>query len=283
MSRIAESKKFLTEAPWNLWTAQVMTILRVEIGRNLRQRRAFWLYLLSAAPVLMVAMFSLVRNYSLDEGTLILAFLFQNIYLRGVIFFGCLGMFSWLFRGEIVQKSLHYYFLAPVRRPVLVVGKFLSGLITAGMVFAISILLSFTFIYGHLGSAGNAYIFHGPGLGQLLGYLGVTLLACLGYGAIFVTLSLFIKNPIIPGALVLLWETFHPVFPAFLQRLSVMFYLRELSPVTVPPDGSMALFTVVAEPVSAWVAVPGLLCLTVAMLIVACLRIQRMEISYLAD
>jgi len=287
VSRIAELRKFLREAPWHLWTAQVAAILRTEIGRNFRHRRAIWLYLLAASPVLLIAGHAvespLGRHCNLGEDTQVLAYIFQFMYLRAVIFFGCMGLFTWLFRGEIVQKSLHYYFLAPVRRPVLVVGKFLSGLATSGIILCISVLLSFALMYGHFGAPGVSYVLHGPGLGQLAGYLGVTILACLGYGAIFVMLSLFIRNPIIPGAFVLLWETFHPVFPAFLQRLSVMFYLQQLSPVPVPPDPGMALFTVIVEPVSAWIAVPGLLCLSVVMLIVACLRIQRMEISYLAD
>lgn len=287
MSRIAAFRKFLREAPWHLRTAQVAAILRIELGRNLRHRRAIWLYLLSAGPVLLIAGHAiqspLGRHCNLEGDTHMLGWLFQFVYLRVVIFFGCLGLFTWLFRGEIVQKSLHYYFLAPVRRQVLVVGKFLSGLATSGIIFGASILLSFTLMYVHFGSAGIAYVLHGPGLGQLGAYLGVTLLACLGYGAIFVTLSLFIKNPIIPGALVFLWETFHPVFPAFLQKLSVMFYLQQLCPVPVPPEGGMALFTVIVEPVPAWVAVPGLLCLSVVMLVIACLRIRKMEISYLAD
>ena len=287
MSRIAELRKFLREAPWHLWTAQVAAVLRIELGRNLRHRRAIWLYLLSAGPVLLIAAYSLKcplgGNCNLERDTELFGVIFQFLYLRLVIFFGCMGLFTWLFRGEIVQKSLHYYFLAPVRRQVLVVGKFLSGLATAGIVFGVSVFLSFGFMYGHFGSQGISYVLHGPGLGQLAGYLGVTLLAGLGYGAIFVTLSLFIKNPIIPGVFVLLWETFHPVFPAFLQKLSVMFYLQQLCPVPVPPDGAMALFTVIVEPVPAWIAVPGLLCLSLAMLVIACLKIQRMEISYLAD
>ncbi len=36
-----------------------------------------------------------------------------------------------LFRGDIVDRSLHFYFLSPVRREVLVVGKYLSGLVTS--------------------------------------------------------------------------------------------------------------------------------------------------------
>jgi hypothetical protein len=62
-----------------------------------------------------------------------------------------------------------------------------------------------------------------------------------------------------------------------------MFYLKQLCPVTIPPQGVMALFMVVAEPVPAWIAVPGLLCLCTVILFLACLRIRRTEISYLAD
>jgi len=40
-----------------------------------------------------------------------------------VIFFGCAWIFMNLFRGDIVDRSLHYYFLAPVRREVLVCGS----------------------------------------------------------------------------------------------------------------------------------------------------------------
>jgi hypothetical protein len=45
----------------------------------------------------------------------------------------------------------------------------------------------------------------------------------------------------------------------------------------------MALFMVVAEPVPAWIAVPGLLALCTVILFLACLRIRRTEVSYLAD
>jgi hypothetical protein len=111
----------------------------------------------------------------------------------------------------------------------------------------------------------------------------VTVLACLGFGAIFLALSLIFKNPILPGVVVLLWESFHSVAPSLLQKFSVSFYLKQLCPVTIPPDGLMALFTVMTEPVSPWLAIPGLLCLSAAILVFACYRIRRTEISYLAD
>ena len=40
-----------------------------------------------------------------------------------------MGIFSNLFRGEMLEKTLHYYFLTPMRREMLVAGKYLAGLI----------------------------------------------------------------------------------------------------------------------------------------------------------
>ena len=170
-----------------------------------------------------------------------------------------------------------------MRREVLVAGKFLAGVVTSASFFGASVLLSFAIMYGHFGGPGRAFVFSGPGMGHLLGYLATTVLACLGYGAVFLALSLVAKNPVLPSIIVLLWETFHAVFPAMLQKLSITFYLKQLCPVSIPPDGVMALFTVVAEPVSPWIAVPGLLALSMAVLVFAAYRIRSMEISYLAD
>jgi ABC-type transport system involved in multi-copper enzyme maturation permease subunit len=284
---VARMRKSLVEAPWQLWLAQVGAILRIEIKKNLWRRRSIWIYLLAFAPALLFGIHALFNPTAHDAGisgdTTVYAYVFQIFYLRVGIFFGCMGLFTWLFRGEIVEKSLHYYFLAPVRRQVLIVGKFLAGLITLALVFNVSVLLGFTFLYGHFGAAGRAFVFSGPGLGYLMSYLLVTTLACLGFGSIFLALSLVFKNPILPGIAVLLWETFHAVAPALLQKLSVSFYLKQLCPVTIPPDGLMALFTVLVEPVSPWLAVPGLILLSVAVLVFACARIQKTEISYLAD
>ena len=284
---IANPRKSWAEAPWQLWFTQVLAVLRIELKKALWMRRSIWIYLLAFAPSVMFGIHALTSpmgsHCSIEEDTRVLAYTFQIFYLRVGMFFGCMGLFTWLFRGEIVEKSLHYYFLAPMRREVLVIGKFLAGFIATSLVFGASVLLCFTFAYEHFGAKGSAYVFNGPGLGQLTSYLLVTVLACLGFGAIFLALSLIFKNPILPGVVVLLWESFHSVAPSLLQKFSVSFYLKQLAPVSIPPDGLLALFTVVAEPVSPWLAIPGLLCLSIAILVFACFRIRKTEISYLAD
>jgi ABC-type transport system involved in multi-copper enzyme maturation permease subunit len=279
--------KFLAEASWSLWAKQLAAVVRTDLKKNFFTRRGTWIYMLAFAPVVIIGAHSIEswggRRCNLQEDTRILAYIFQIFYLRLGIFFGCLGIFTWLIRGEIVEKSLHYYFLAPMRRELLVLGKFIAGAITAIFFFGLGVLASFNLMYVHFGPPGRAFVFDGPGLGHLAAYLGVTVLACLGYGSIFLALSLLLKNPMITAAIVLIWETFHAVLPSVLQKFSVTFYLKYLCPVSIPPDGVMALFTVVSDPVSPWIAVPGLLTLCLAVLALACLKVRRLEISYVAE
>jgi ABC-type transport system involved in multi-copper enzyme maturation permease subunit len=213
----------------------------------------------------------------------VFADIFLFFYLRVGIFFGCLGIFTWLFRGEIIEKSLHYYFLAPVKREVLLVGKFIGGLLTSVVIFGLSVAASFAIMYAHFGPVGQYYVFDGPGMGQLLAYLGVTALACVGYGSVFLAFSLLMKNPIIPALLVMGWETFNPVLPSLVQRFSITYYLKQLCPVSVPAPGVMALFTVVSEPVSTITAILGPIILAALVLVLAFKLVRRLEISYVAE
>src|SRR5229473_2292469 len=153
---VARPRKSFSEVPWQLWASQLAAVLRIEIKKTLWMRRSIWIYLLAFAPTLMFGIHALTspmgRNCSIEEDTRVLAYTFQIFYLRVGIFFGCMGLFTWLFRGEIVEKSLHYYFLSPMRRELLVAGKFLAGVATSAVFFGVSVLLSFLIMYGHFGA-----------------------------------------------------------------------------------------------------------------------------------
>jgi ABC-type transport system involved in multi-copper enzyme maturation permease subunit len=286
MTRFAELRKNLAEQPWELWTRQIAAILRMDLRKNFLSRRGIWIYLLALAPVVVITLHAILNSPnsgSMHQDTEVLAGIFQFFYLRFGIFFGCLGIFTWLFRGEVIEKSLHYYFLAPVKREVLLVGKFFGGLITAVTIFSAGVFASFAMMYVRFGPAGQYYVFNGPGMGQLLAYLGVTVLACIGYGSVFLALSLLMKNPVIPAVLVLGWETFNPVLPSLIQRFSVTYYLKQLCPVSIPAQGLMALFTVVSEPVSTLAAILGPIVLATLVLLLAAKFVRRFEISYVAE
>jgi ABC-type transport system involved in multi-copper enzyme maturation permease subunit len=100
-------------------------------------------------------------------------------------------------------------------------------------------LADFALMYAAFGAAGRDYVFNGPGLGQLEAYLAIVVLACLGYGAVFLLLSMIFKNPTPAAMLVLGWEAINPVLPSLLQKISVASYLRPLMPVKSPPKASL--------------------------------------------
>jgi ABC-type transport system involved in multi-copper enzyme maturation permease subunit len=212
--------------------------------------------------------------------SMIYAVFYGGLILRTVVFFGCAWIFMNLFRGEIVDRSLHFYFLSPVRREVLVVGKYLSGLVTSTVLFATTTVVSMLLLYfPHFYSESERFFLDGPGLGQLLTYAGITILACIGYGAFFIVVGLFFRNPIIPALVLCGWEWINFLLPPLLKKVSVIHYLQSLTPVPLS-DGP---FAVVAEPTPAWIAIPSLIVVTIIVLVAASYRIRHMEIRYGSD
>jgi ABC-type transport system involved in multi-copper enzyme maturation permease subunit len=274
-------EKTVKNSHWALWKRQIAAILRLEVRKNFTGKRSILIYLLALLPVLIMAALVSVHyddiRQNFAESSVIFANLYEGMILRTVVFFGCAWIFMNLFRGEIVDRSLHYYFLSPVKREVLVAGKYISGLFTSLILFVTMTALAIFFIYLPLGYSGAMnHLFDGPGLNQVLTYLGITALACVGYGAVFLVIGQFFRNPIIPAILLYGWEYLNFLLPPMLKKLSVIHYLHSLTPVPIP-EGP---FAIMSEPTSAWLTVPGLILVTIAVLVMASVRIRRMEVKY---
>jgi len=272
---------------WSLWLRQILAVAGLELKTSFSPRRAMPVYLLAAMPFLIFAGHAMLhlRGWKIcsgDADLTIFAGVFQIFVLRLALFFGCVVVFLNLFRGEVVQKSLHYWFLAPVRREVLVAGKYLAGAITASVIFTASTVLTYLLLVKHMGLTDSRALAAGA-VSQLPAYAGVTVLACLGYGAVFLLMGMLFRNPIVPAIVVLLWESLIVFVPALLKKVSVIFYLESLCPVRVPFDGPGALFAIPSAPSPAYLAVPGLLLVTFAFVALAAVRIRRVEIRYGTD
>ncbi|HYL99052.1 MAG TPA: hypothetical protein VEZ90_08875, partial [Blastocatellia bacterium] len=132
---------------WSMRIRQFRAIVRMEISKNFLGKRALLLYLMALAPIGVVSLFGIQATIthhmpSTGEMTVIYAGIYQALIIRNVVFFGCAWMFMNLFRGEIVDKSLHYYFLVPARREVVVAGKYVSGLLASAVLFGLTTLVS---------------------------------------------------------------------------------------------------------------------------------------------
>jgi ABC-type transport system involved in multi-copper enzyme maturation permease subunit len=283
---IAPSKGIKEQAlPWSLWFRQIRAIFKLEIEKNFLGRRSILLYLLSLLPIVPLALLAPFTPpgrewHDFAQYNMIFAIYYGGLILRTVVFFGCAWIFMNLFRGDLIDRSLHFYFLSPVRREVLVVGKYISGLATSIVLFTATTIVSMLLLYlPHFYSESSRYFLDGQGLGQLLTYAGITILACVGYGAFFLVVGLFFRNPIIPAIVLYGWEWLNFLMPPLLKKISVIHYLNSLAPVPVY-EGP---FAVPALPTPAWIAVPSLIFVTMLVLIVASYRIRHMEIRYGGD
>ena len=284
MSAVTET--FSTqESSMSLWLRQIAAIVRLELEKNFFGRRSFLIYLIALLPLLPLLILAVVlpptnewKDFNWLSG--FYAVFYGGLNLRTVVFFGCAWIFMNLFRGEIVDRSLHYYFLSAVRREVLVVGKYLSGLITAIVLFTGTTVVSLLLLYmPRFYSQSVRYFTEGQGFKQLLTYVGITILACVGYGAFFLVVGLFVRNPIIPAIVLYGWEWLNFLLPPLLKKISVIHYLNSLAPVPV----SEGPFAVVAEPTPAWIAIPSMMLVTIIVLGIAGRRIRRMEVRYGSD
>jgi len=259
---------------------QAAAIFRLEVKRSATGGRALGLYLLALLPVVFFVLRAVFAGRTIDaadvgQATLLFAQTYQGFILRLVVYLGCVEIFGNLIRREILDRSLHYYFLAPLKREVLAATKFTAGLAVATVLFGLATAISFALAYLPYGGL-DRFFLHGPGLAHLAAYLGVTFLACLGYGAVFLACGLFGRSPALPAVAIFGWELINFLLPPVLKRISIIHYLESLCPVPLS-QGPLALL---ADAPSPWLAIPGLLLLVAALLAFAAWKVRRMEVRY---
>jgi ABC-type transport system involved in multi-copper enzyme maturation permease subunit len=257
---------------------QLRAVFVLELKRLFRGREGRATLFFAAAPFLLTAFVVFVRNDPVPPGRVETEFalLFQNLVLQGTLYFGALFAFGGLVRGEQMVKTLHHVLLAPVRREVLLLGKYLAALAATSVLFGGFSALSYLVLLSGGGrSAALAHLASG-GAVRLLAYLLVTGLACAGYGAVFLVLGQWVKNPIFPALVFWGWEHLNFLLPEVLKRLGLIHYLLSLTPVKVP-EGFLA---VLGDPLPAWIAVPAPLLLSAGFLALASWKVRRMEVDY---
>ena len=182
----------------HVWRHQIWTIAKIEVGRALFSRRSFAVYLLVAMPLALMLLRALFMPSGLrDNSTHAVtefAEVFHIFFLRFVVFFANAMIFVRLFRGEILERSLHYTLLAPVRRNVLVTGKYLGGVLSANLILLPTAVLTYGLVYLPHGAGGLEIMMSASSLGHLFKYLLIVVLACCAYGSFFMLAGLFFRT-----------------------------------------------------------------------------------------
>lgn len=266
-----------------VWRSQIWTITKSEVRRTLFSRRSFAVYLLVAMPLALMVLRAIFMPDALRvnaaDATTEFAEVFFFFILRFVVFFANAVIFVRLFRGEILERSLHFTLLAPIRRDVLVIGKYLGGVLSAALLLVPATVLTYLLVFLPHGRAGLTLMSSAVGLANLLAYLLIVILACFAYGALFMLAGLYFKNPMVPALIFLGWETLTPFLPALLKSLSFVHYLASFTPVPV----SLGAFAILAKPVSWWVALLALLASSAILVFLASRAARHLEVTYSAE
>jgi ABC-type transport system involved in multi-copper enzyme maturation permease subunit len=264
---------------------QIFAMARREVRQSLFRGRSLGFWLLALLPVALMTIRLVVdqvagRVNPVSDSMMVFAGIYQGVVIMLVAFFGCLAVFGGSIRREVLERVLHYSFLTPMKRRDVLLGKYLGATVALSSLLVLSAALTYfiTLIPAGWGPVAS-FLFSGPGLGHLLIYLSVVVLAVAGYGAVFLIFGLFFKKPALPAIAFFGWEMANIFLPPVLKRFSILFNLNALTPVTVD-EGPFAILGEAPHPAS---AVLGLLVLIVAVLALSAWKLQRTEILYGED
>ena len=243
----------------------VLRIFDLSLGEMLWSRRSVFLALLVGGPVALAVVARLVwtfaPNLSLHvngeavSGTAVFGLMIWLLYVRFIV--PILGVFygTALIADEVDDRTITYLFTRPIRRAAVLLGKYLAYLACTVLLLLPSVTLVY-FLIVPMGSGSIAGAF--PALLKDLGMLAAGLAA---YGALFAWVGARIKRPLVAGLVFVLgWEPGVLLFPGYLKRITIAYYLQALVPHAMPDDSSSGvLLRVFSDLPAVWPSLAALL------------------------
>jgi ABC-type transport system involved in multi-copper enzyme maturation permease subunit len=260
-----------------------LRVFDLSLGQMLWSRRSIFLALLVVGPILLAAGVralviaeprALPRvNGAVMTGPMLFGLMIWLLYIRFVV--PVLGVFygTALVADEVDDKTLTYLLTRPIPRAAVVWGKYLAYLAcTLLLVLPSVVIVYFLIVPLGQGSIGREF----PALAADLATLVCGLAA---YGALFAFVGARFKRPLVSGLVFALgWEPVILVFPGYLKRLTVAYYLQALVPQTMPPDSSVnALIQAFVEVPTLGSSLVGLALVTFGALWLAGATVERRE------
>jgi len=228
-------------------------IFELSLGQMLWSRRSVFLAFIAAAPV---ALAGLIRFATFAEprllpqingerldGTALFGLMIWLLYVRFIV--PVLGMFygTSLVADEVDDKTITYLFVRPIPRGAVLIGKYLAYFVcTALLILPSVVLVYFLLVPIGGGSIGRSFPLLAVDLGVLAAGIG-------SYGALFAWVGARLKRPLVVGLVFVFgWEPGVLLFPGYLKRATVAYYLQGLVPHTMPQEGGVnILFQVFQE------------------------------------
>jgi ABC-type transport system involved in multi-copper enzyme maturation permease subunit len=246
----------------SVWSSAVR-IFDLSLGQMLWSRRSVFLALLLGGPVLIAVVLRVVAtlyapglqiNGARAPGASIFGIMIWLLFIRFIV--PVLGVFygTALIADEVEDKTITYLFTRPIPRSSVLLGKYLAYLACTVLLVLPSVVVVFFLIVPIGGSSIGAAF---PSLVTDLAMLAIGLAS---YGAVFALVGTRLKRPLVIGLVFAFgWEPAVLLFPGYLRRFTVAYYLQALVTHEMPQDSAVSLLLQVFHEVP---SVPvSLLCL----------------------
>jgi ABC-2 type transport system permease protein len=248
----------------SLWSSAAR-IFDLSLGQMLWSRRSVFLGLVLGGPVVLALLIAVLTRTSLGAfringapvgGATIFGMIIWLLYIRFIL--PILGVFygTSLIADEVDDKTITYLFTRPIPRSAVLLGKYLAYLACTVLLVLPSVMLVY-FLIVPVGGGSIAAAF--PSLVADLGMLAVGLAS---YGAVFSLVGARVKRPLVVGLVFAFgWEPTVLLFPGYLKRVTVAYYLQALVTHEMPQDSAVSVLMQVFHEVPS--VATSLLCLAV--------------------
>jgi ABC-type transport system involved in multi-copper enzyme maturation permease subunit len=223
-----------------------LRIFDLTLGQMLWSRRSVFLGLMVIGPVLLAVAIRFAAaiepaalprvNGARVGGAALFGMMIWLLYIRFII--PVLGVFygTALIADEVDDKTITYLFTRPIRRGAVLVGKYLAYLACTVLLVLPSVMI----VYFLIVPIGGGSI--GAAFPALAADLGMIVLGLAAYGALFAVVGARLKRPLVVGLIFAFgWEPGVLLFPGYLKRLTVAYYLQGLVPHAMPSDSTMSV------------------------------------------
>ena len=244
--------------------ATAVRIFELSLGQMLWSRRSVFLALIAAAPVALAALIRFATfaeprllpqiNGERLNGAALFGLMIWLLYVRFIV--PVLGMFygTSLVADEVDDKTITYLFVRPIPRGAVLIGKYLAYFVcTALLILPSVVLVYFLLVPIGGGSIGRSF----PSLAVDLGVLAAGIAS---YGALFAWVGARLKRPLVIGLVFVFgWEPGVLLFPGYLKRATIAYYMQGLVPHTMPQESGVSILLQVFQEVPpVWLSLAAL-------------------------
>ena len=238
-------------------------IFDLSLGQMLWSRRSVFLGVLLGGPVLLAGVLRIVDtlhasgfkiNGAPVGGSAVFGMMIWLLFIRFIV--PVLGVFygTSLIADEVDDKTITYLFTRPIPRSAVLFGKYLAYLVCTVLLVLPSVMLVFFLI---VPTGGDSI---GAAFPSLLADLGMLAVGLASYGAVFALVGARLERPLVVGLVFAFgWEPAVLLFPGYLKRLTVAYYMQALVTHEMPQDSAVSVLLQVFHEVPS--VTTSLLCL----------------------